>query len=46
MYKITNQHNLPDKKSINIEFFFNNYNVNNDFFEKEIFMNLLEAKKT
>ena len=45
MYKITNLHNLPDKKSINVEFFFNNYKIQKEFFDKEIFLNLTEAKK-
>lgn len=45
MYKITNQHNLPDKKSIDVEFFFNDYNIRKEFFEKDIFLNLTEAKK-
>jgi len=45
MYQITNLHNLPNKESINVEFFFNNYKIKKEFFEKDIFINLVEAKK-
>jgi replicative superfamily II helicase len=45
MYKITNHHKLPKKKDVNVEFFFNDYKIENEFFEQDIFMDLNEAKK-
>lgn len=45
MYKINCHHKMKPKSQIETEFFFNNYKINNDFFEKDIFMRLPQVKK-
>lgn len=45
MYKINNHHKLPKKQDINVEFFFNDYKIEKEFFEQDIFIDLNEAKR-
>lgn len=45
MYKINNHHKLPKKQDVNVEFFFNDYKIEKEFFEQDIFMDLNKAKK-